>query len=388
MASSTGLSGMASHCDGLADVIGHLYDAALDARLWDGISAKIATALDSTSTAVKLHSTHDCFTLLETTDNLVVTERLQSWSDHWHSHDLWVDRSMAYGLSRIVMSHELVPESEQNSSGYYQEWLSPLGIWHMIGAVFPTDDGALGVLGIHRPKDAGHYNDDDRRKVGLLLPHLQRAMRLGQRVAQAERARDITFESLDALDTGVMIVEGCGRVIHANVIAEGMLRENAGLTARDGYLRAAEPALNTRLRKAIVESVALAEGVLYPASAAIRIDRANGPPWTLSVAPLRPRWSQLAVSAPMALILMRDPEYPPMLIESLRALFDLTRTEALVAANLSRGRALPQIAADLGIGIMTVRSHLKRILLKTNTCRQGEVIAVISRSVATLGGAA
>jgi DNA-binding CsgD family transcriptional regulator len=42
------------------------------------------------------------------------------------------------------------------------------------------------------------------------------------------------------------------------------------------------------------------------------------------------------------------------------------------------------VAEQRGIGAATARSHLKRILSKTNTHRQAEAVALIARSVAAL----
>lgn len=85
-------------------------------------------------------------------------------------------------------------------------------------------------------------------------------------------------------------------------------------------------------------------------------------------------------------IFIRDPELP-ITAERLCDLFGLTRTEAAVAAALGRGRSLEEIAAGMGIGLGTVRSHLKHILAKTGTHRQAEAVALLAGSVST-GGAA
>ena len=67
----------------------------------------------------------------------------------------------------------------------------------------------------------------------------------------------------------------------------------------------------------------------------------------------------------------------------LRELFGLTRTEGVVAAALGRGASLEDIAVNMGIGLSTVRSHLKRILAKTGTHRQAEAAALLARSIST-----
>ena len=48
-------------------------------------------------------------------------------------------------------------------------------------------------------------------------------------------------------------------------------------------------------------------------------------------------------------------------------------------------RTSKEIAGELGIGVGTVRSHLRQVLTKTGTHRQNELAALIMRSVAMLG---
>lgn len=365
----------------LADLIGLFYDAALDERLWAGLSDRIAGALGATSTVLKLHETDDRVALIEVTENMIVPSHLQHWAAHWHSRDLWVQRSVSHGLSHIVTDEDLVSDEERRKTGFYREWLHHLDIHYMIGAAFSAGDTAIGILGIHRPDGASPFDEEDRRKVGLLLPHLQRALHLGQRMAHLSHAESISVQSLDAVDTGMMIIADGRRVLHANRIGEAMLERSAELVFKSGRLSARDPALRSRLSAAIEVALSSAAGDIQRAPGMIRIDRPGRAAWTLSVTPLRPRWSSLSWQRPLALLLMRDPEFPPHQIEALRGLFSLTRTEAVVAVRLAGGAPPAEIADSLGIGIGTVRTHIKQILLKTGTSRQAEAVAIIARSV-------
>ncbi len=107
-------------------------------------------------------------------------------------------------------------------------------------------------------------------------------------------------------------------------------------------------------------------------------------PLTLTVAPLRPRWSPGLDPGPLALVFLKDPERPSLHHDRLRELFGLTATEAAIAAELGAGRSAEEIALRQRIGIGTVRWHLKNILAKTGTSRQAEAAALLARSVATL----
>jgi len=225
----------------LSDLVGHLYDAALDDTLWAGTADRIAGALGSTSAVVKLHGVDQQVRLLETTTNLTAPD--PAWAEAWHSRDLWVQRSVGVGLSEIVTSDQLVTAEEVRRSDFYQEWLPTLDIHHMVGAVFAAEGGAIGVLGVHRPADADRYDRADRAAVRAFLPHLARALRIGQRLDQARVSAARMLESLDLLDTGVVVADAAGAVRHLNPVAAAMLARDEGLRIRRGRLSSPIPVL-------------------------------------------------------------------------------------------------------------------------------------------------
>jgi DNA-binding CsgD family transcriptional regulator len=120
----------------------------------------------------------------------------------------------------------------------------------------------------------------------------------------------------------------------------------------------------------------------------LTIPRTERLPLTMIIAPLPPSGFFLSGNAadarPLALVIVRDPEAPVLAISCLRDLFGFTRMEAVIAADLASGLSLDAVAERRGIGGATVRSHLKRILAKTGTHRQGQAVALIARCVAGL----
>lgn len=371
----------------MSDLIGHLYDAAMDERLWTGIAPRIAAVFQSSSAVLKMSGAAGDIQLLDSTENLVVGERDRAWADHWHRNDLWVERSVACGMSRVITSRDLVSADEEGRSPFYQEWLSHLDIHHMVGAVFPAGGDRIGVLGIHRPRAAGPYARAERAKAALLLPHFQRALHLGRHLGRTAFAQTAALEVLDRLDAGVLVVEGSRWIVHANALAQAMLRDNAEIGVLNGRLIVRHAELNARLTALVRDSAELARGrpAMPPPSplGAMAIPRDDRLPLTLAVAPLRAAGSGDG-RQPLALVFLRDPERATPVLEQLRDLFGLTRAEAAIAAELARGRSLAEIGGALGIGPATVRSHLKKILAKTGTSRQAEAVSLIGRSVAAI----
>jgi DNA-binding CsgD family transcriptional regulator len=68
----------------------------------------------------------------------------------------------------------------------------------------------------------------------------------------------------------------------------------------------------------------------------------------------------------------------------LMSLFGLTTAEARLASLLAGGAALDEIAGQLGIARETARNQLKAVFAKTETHRQGELVALLSQLTAEL----
>lgn len=368
----------------LSELIGRLYDAAIDEALWSGIATRIADAFESTSAVLKLHGDSDSVQLLDTTENLVIADRDQAWADHWHRNDLWVERSVVYGMSRVVTSQDLVSPTEVEQSGFYQEWLRHVEIHHMIGTVFPTEAGGIGVLGIHRPRAGGHYSDAERSKAALLVPHIQRAFQVSRRLTGVSLAQDAAFDALDRIDTGVVLLDRSRRIVYANGLAEIFLRDIPEIGVSNGRLTVRDPMMDGQLAALVCGAVETADGQHGLPSTALAIPRDKDLPFTLALAPFRPRLSRLNGQRALALVFMRDPGRVYIDPGQLRDLFGLTRAEAAIAIDLVRGMSLAEIATARGVGGETVRSHVKKILAKTDTQRQAEAVALISRAVGTI----
>lgn len=364
----------------IVGLIAHLYDAATDNTLWPGTAQRIAQTLGSTSAVLKLQTDDASVHLLECTSNLVLPDHESAWADEWHRRDLWVQRSVAFGMGRIVSSDDLVSKFEQSRSPFYQEWLRRLEIHHMMGAVFPAADGAIGVLGIHRPRAAGAYSATERRRAALVLPHLQRALRLRQRLAGQLAPARAAVEALDHIDAGVLVLDTNCRVLHANAAARGMLSDNTELAVISGCIRLRSPSLQQRFLSLVRAAIEVAEGRRAQAASALTVPQRDRLSLALEILPLRPSACPFGSQDPACVIFVRDPQ-APVAVDPLRQLFGLTHMEGVVAAALVRGHSLEEMAASLAISIETVRTHLKRVMAKTGTRRQAQVVALMVRSL-------
>ncbi|MDO8071086.1 LuxR C-terminal-related transcriptional regulator [Janthinobacterium sp. SUN176] len=197
-----------------------------------------------------------------------------------------------------------------------------------------------------------------------LLPHLQRALCLQQRLREAQLASHCALAALDAMGAAVLVLDGnlalrfatpAGHALHAAQLEH-----------------AAPPALVRAVRLVIASAGGTAQ------CQSLRLPRKQQAPLALTVTPLAD------CQPTCALLIARDPTKTCTSVPALRQLFDLTQAEAQVGKALAQGATIEEIAAQGGISVNTVKTHLHHTYLKTDTRRQGELIALIHGATAHL----
>ncbi|OOV85801.1 hypothetical protein BTA35_0216735, partial [Oceanospirillum linum] len=100
------------------------------------------------------------------------------------------------------------------------------------------NDGVSAYLVFNHLAGQGHFSDHQRRAAAMLIPHLQRTIKL---TMQSERFRGASFAgaaSLNALDQSVFALDETGVVTFLNEKADVLLKKRRWLKTRNGRLDA------------------------------------------------------------------------------------------------------------------------------------------------------
>lgn len=292
------------------------------------------------------------------------------------------------GIRRPVFCwSDLMPSAEYHRSEFYNEWMRPLGLEDSLGAAIPAADGGMagfGALGEHGRRPFGAR---ELELTEALLPHVGRALELRRHLGDAVRRGEAARAALEQLAVGVILLAEDGRFLGNNRAAAAIVATRDGLElSADGPV-AASPKATARLRHLVREAIATAARRGLGAGGAVALPRPSGcRPLHALVTPLPLEGNPFGSTRAAAAIFVTDPELRPELpAAALASLFGMTPAEARVAALLAVGSSPNEVAEQLEIRVQTVRSHLKAIFQKTDTRRQGELVALLLRSMATLG---
>ncbi len=208
----------------------------------------------------------------------------------------------------------------------------------------------------------------------------EQRVRVSRRHADSQlyAAAGAATAALEQLNQAIALIDGGGRVSFANTLAREIFREADGLSLRRDELIGPTRPDSIRLSFAMKRAVNAGQG------ASIRLARpSQRRPLSIMITPLKPAAGYLA--APAALVVIHDPDrsaVPPTV--RLMQAYGFTLAEAGVAQMLLRGNGVAAVAERLGISLETARTHLRRVLTKTGTHRQSDLMLVLMREVGAI----
>jgi DNA-binding CsgD family transcriptional regulator len=295
-----------------------------------------------------------------------------------------LDRAL-YG--KALTSPEVVEDGTLLQSYIYNEWLRPrLDIRHLVGALMPLHGGAHAVIGIHRGHDASDFTPDETALLDRLLPHLERALEMRQRLHVVEQQKASAYDALDRLSLGVILVGATGRLLHANAAGEAMLQEGDGLAWRPDGLHADSREDDRRLQE-LFAGLRQSWGDLRSAGGHVRVRRRSGrPAYAVMVTPVAAGVVAAGKELPAVLVFVSDSGSQIVTdVAELAALFGFTPAEGRLVLALLNGTPLPDVARQVGISYNTARTQLARAMARTESRTQLELVLKVARA---LGGVA
>lgn len=362
---------MTSVTSDLSNIIGRIYDAAMGSDDWHEVLCRIADWCAVENAAMVTLDPRIDFSNVITprADPNVVAE----YNKHWWALDPTAAATASTAPGTITSLAFTGRRSFYSSEFYNDFWRhSGLGAERLAANLF-TDNGAFASFVLQASAQRDNVDGDTTTRFGALLPHLMRALDISRRLysADIERRNALLMPSIG--EASRIVVDAAGRLVLANAGAEHLLSAHPAVTVRSGIVSLNDKHMNDELQSAIRAAAGAgrpgraATGVMVPAhNGGTRLE-IEALPYTGNVAnPIGPPGEVLLV--------LRDPEFEiEQQISRLVSAFGLTRAEARLALEISRGDGRQAAAERCGISINTARTHLIRIFDKTGVKRQAEL---------------
>jgi DNA-binding CsgD family transcriptional regulator len=364
---------------GIQELTGLIYDSVSDSSRWTEFMAAFARAAGAPR----------CALLIADSDEPHYSAVL------WHG---WPDEDVQLYLEKygemdpmrlvsyqvpegtVAADYEICPRDRFESSVIFREFYAPRQFIHSMGGVILTTPTGQSVISAHRGDDAGPFGEKEKTILRSLMPHLKRAALLHGELGLLRRQLATFTGHLERFPYAFLLVDARRRVLYLSAAARELIAERDGLAIDQGNVVATSRKSQASFDKAVME---LATG----GSTSIRRLEIPRPsrrnPYRMILMPIDgSRTIPLSVAVPAVSILVIDAHSsarPDPAV--LRELFSFTPAEARVSMGLVMGQSAEEIALETKTSVQTVRTHIKRILSKTSTARQGELISSILRTV-------
>ncbi|MGH6652539.1 MAG: helix-turn-helix transcriptional regulator [Sphingopyxis sp.] len=359
----------------LNGLIGEIYDSVLHPERWNETLANITNALCPLSWDA-------AFILWENSSppgaRFVAATGLAAgvqeiYAAVYAGRHEWSSKMMRYGNGSVIDSNDIMTREEFAKTEFSRNFLAPWGIDRLIAVLLDRRGGErLGLL-IPGPGD----RDVDRLKRGLrtLAPHIQRAMRISDRLATLELAAGAARAAADAAPFAIFSLDDQLGILAANSRAGQY--EKAGFIHITGDRFAfTHPASQKRLHDLLRSP--------NPAGIAFQALGEDGRECPVLVARIARQSAQqiggVVLGASLIVTLGSAPgETPVVEVDRVAQWFGLTPSEARLAVALGAGQTVQDYAAQRAISVNAARFLLKGVFRKTGATSQAQLLATLAR---------
>jgi DNA-binding CsgD family transcriptional regulator len=372
----------------LADLIGGIYDAALDAEHWPTVLEDLVRLTHSnTGTLAEINLANGATKALAAVD--IPRKGFFDYEAHYWQQDIWTPKPGTFEVGRVYSSQRTISSDVLLRSRFYHDWMKPLRLFYGLGGIPLVEGQTMLLIGVHRPRSRQRaYGDQDIGLFQQLFPHFRRALQIHHRLDTMAVEREALAETADRLLRGIFTFDVHGRLLWANRTGEEICRQNDGLSIQRGSLTAALPAETRQLQQLLHDAIQTANGGNTSAPDAMLIARPSGRrPYVLLVSPLHVNRRRIDDQRPTVVVFASDPEWTPEVPAArLSHLYGLTPAEAQLAQQLASGLDLCEIAEASHRTRNTVRTQLKQVFHKTGTRRQAELVRLVLQAEGAANG--
>jgi DNA-binding CsgD family transcriptional regulator len=364
----------------ISQLIGGIYDAALDPTLWLSVLERTCAFVNGQTAALMaqwpVQGKAQFYFEWGTEPRF-----LESYNETYGKINPAQVPAMTYSkVGEIHAASDHVPFDELRASRFYKEWLAPQGIIDVMYVLFEKSAVSYSALAFHRSERHGLVDSEAKRRLGLVAPHFRRAVAIAKIVELHKFQAAALADSLDGLATAMFLVDARGHLVHSNAAGYAMLDKGDVIRAADGRFAAVDAKAHRALQDVLVEAeqgdpAASTKGIDVPLAS--RDDDRH----VAHVLPLTSgarRQAGTAYSAVAAVFVRKAELELPHPLETIANVFKLTPAEMRVLMMLVQLGGVPEVAPVLGISEPTVRTHLQHIFDKTNTSRQADLVKLVA----------
>lgn len=220
----------------LSELIGRIYECAIDPSQWDDTLAEVVGTLSPADWDVILLvwerlNPPGCRFVGAT--SLIPMAR-EIYRTMFAGRHPWSRRLWALPAGRVVHTDEIMPRSEILESEFYKKFLHT---WNMeIALAVVLDRQANEKLALIMPGPPGASLDNLKRGLRLLAPHMQRAIRISRALGEANLRASAAQSAMEAAPNAVITLTPQLKVMSTNAKAHELVETGWAKIIDGGYV--------------------------------------------------------------------------------------------------------------------------------------------------------
>jgi DNA-binding CsgD family transcriptional regulator len=360
-------------------LIGEIYDAILDRAQWIEAIDKAAQFVGAQAGAL-IWRNPICRAVNIIHAFGIEPGYVELYRKHYAKLDPTTGPMLLRDVGDVASTTDLLPHGELVKTCFYREWLQPQRFVDMLQANLDKSPTEVVHLCFMRKDDSGMIDNATRDRLRLIIPHMRRAVLVGELVDRTT-AQAATFgDALDGICAGLFLVDGAGQIVHANASGQAMLAQGVLLRGHGDKLLSHDTNAAEGLHD-ILSAAARDRTDAGPRGGAVPLTGRDGGHYVAHVLSLTAgarRQVGADDSAVAAVFVQRASLDLPSPQAAIGKLYKLTPTELRVLSGIVHVGGVPEVALAMGISVSTVKTHLRRLFAKTGTDRQADLVKLVA----------
>lgn len=366
--------------EAVSDLVADFYDASLDPALWPRALVKARVFVGGVAAAIFIKNAADKSGGVFFDDGSMDAKYVRLYFEKYVKFDPVTTRHFFAALEEPFATADIMDYGEFLETRFFREWAKPQRLVDFVGTVLDKSAISVTMFGIFRHERDGVADEQTRRRMRLLAPHVRRSILIGK-IIDLKSAEAAAFaDTLDGLAAGMFLVDAEARIVHANASGLAMLASTDFLRETGGRLGAADAATDDSLRD-IFHAAGNGDSAVGIKGISLPLAGRDRQRFVAHILPLtsgarrKTGRTYAAVAAVFVHKAALDIPSPP---EVIARTFKLTPTELRILLAIVEVGGGPEVAEALGIGETTVKTHLGRLYAKTGAHRHADLVKIVA----------
>ena len=363
----------------LSMLLEHVYDCAIDPDRWPEVLAELSRFAGGCAAGIFVKNAAARSAGFHYVEAGLTDAAAASYLATYAKIDPMTVLQFFTGVGELASTIDLLPYDEFQKTRFYQEWARPLKFADNLSAVLDKGPTTVSLFGIHRNDSQGLVDEEMRRRMRLIVPHVRRAVLIGGMLEHQALKADAVAEALDSVAAAMFLLSATGTVVHANAAGLQLLRQADLLRIAGDRLASVNGSVDRLLLETSADpSDDMGVSTRGIAEPAIGSGGQRYLVHSLSLRGGQRRRLAGSFAASTLLFVQRTELTGPAAPEAMARAYALTPGELRVLLAISDVGGVPEVAQTLDIAESTVRFHLRALFEKTGVRRQADLVKIVA----------